>query len=230
MPPVFETEELKTTRGNGGGPRYPDFNDPGGRRWGDDGGPDGGRRSYVPGAGLLAMRFIMVSIAMLFVTVSFAYYERSRTGVNWKHIHVPPMLWLSTALILASGWALEVGRSALARKRAARYVHWLEITVVLGLAFLGSQLFALRELMAQGLYLRNNPHSSLFYVITAAHGLHLFCGIAALSWLLIQASRHPELVQADNARQGGRTAASALYWHFLTILWVALFLFLLVWP
>ena len=72
MAPVVETEERKLAGGNGGGPRGPDFNDPGGRGWGDDGGQDGYGRPYVPGAGLLAMRFMLVSIAVLFITVGFA--------------------------------------------------------------------------------------------------------------------------------------------------------------
>jgi len=228
MAPVLETEERKTAGGNGGGPRGPDSNDPGGRRWGDDGGQDGGR-PYVPGAGLLAMRFMLVSIAVLFITVGFAYFERSRSTVNWQHIRIPHLLWLSTALILASGWTLETARGALERKSNGSYVRWLEITVGIGLAFLGSQLFALRELMAQGLYLKHNPHSSLFYVVTGAHGLHLLGGIAALCYLLTRAALRPELIGLDR-RQRSRTAVSALYWHFLTILWLGLFLFLLVWP
>jgi len=230
MAPVLETEERKIAGGNGGGPRGPDFNDPGGRGWGDDGGQDGYGRPYVPGAGLLAMRFMLVSIAVLFITVGFAYFERSRSAVNWQHIQIPRLLWLSTALILSSGWALETARGALERKSNGSYVHWLEITVGIGLAFLVSQLFALRELMAQGLYLRHNPHSSLFYVVTGAHGLHLLGGIAALCYLLIRAYLRPELIRVDHRRQRSRTAVSALYWHFLTILWLGLFLFLLVWP
>jgi len=228
MAPVVETEERKVAGGRGGGPRGPEFNEPGGRRWGDDGGQD--HRPYVPGAGLLAMRFILVSIAVLFITVGIAYFERSRSTVNWQHIQVPPLLWLSTALILASGWALEIARGALERKKNTRYVLWLEITVGIGLAFLGSQLFALRELMAQGLYMRHNPHSSMFYVVTGAHGLHLLGGIAALCFLLIRAALRPDLIRADYRRQRSRTAVSALYWHFLTILWLGLFLFLLFWP
>jgi cytochrome c oxidase subunit 3 len=229
MAPALETEERKLADGNGGGPRGPDSNEPGGHRWGDDGGQDDYGRPSVPGAGLLAMRFLLVSIAVLFITVGFAYFQRSRTGVNWQHIRIPRLLWLSTALILASGWALETARGALERKSNASYVRWLQITVVLGLAFLGSQLFALRELTTQGLYLRHNPHSSLFYVITGAHGLHLLGGIAALCYLLIRAALRPELIRLDR-RQRSRTAVSALYWHFLTILWLGLFLFLLVWP
>lgn len=229
MPPVLETEERKLAEGSGGPPRDPYAGDGGGRRWGDDGDHAGRGRQYVPGAGLLAMRFMLVSIAMLFLTLGFAYFERSHTGLNWQHIHVPPLLWLSSALILASGWTLEFARSALDSRRRRGYTVWLGIAIGIGLGFLASQILALRELAGQGIYLHDNPHSSLFYVVTGAHGLHLLGGIAALSFLLVQASVHPDLLQAEFERQRGRMAVSALYWHFLTILWLGLFLFLLLW-
>ncbi len=226
MAPVVETEEPKLGGGGGGGPRGFDPYD---RRGG--GGDDGGQeRPSVPGAGLLAMRFMLVSISVLFLTLGLAYFERSRSAKNWRHIQVPHLLWLSTALILASGWALELARGALERKRSTRYVRWLEVTVAIGLAFLASQLFALRELFAQGIYLRHNPHSSLFYVFTGAHGLHLLGGIAALCYLLIRASRRPGMSGSNYRTLRSRTSVSALYWHFLTVLWLGLFVLLLVWP
>lgn len=227
MAPVVETEEPKLGGGNGGGPRGFDPNQGRGGGWGDDGGQD---QHYVPGAGLLAMRFMLVSIAMLFVTVGVAYFERSRSAVNWRHIQVPHLLWLSTALILASGWTLESARGALEKKKPRQYVRRLGITIGVGLAFLVSQLLALRELMGQGLYLRHNPHSSLFYVVTGAHGLHLAGGIAALGFLLVRASRRPVMSGSYYRQLRSRTGVSALYWHFLTFLWLGLFLFLLVWP
>ena len=84
---------ILTIRGGGGG--------------GDDDGNDG---RGVPGAGLLAMRFLLVSISMLFVTIGVAYHERAHSPVHWQHIQVPPLLWLSTGLILASTWTLEIAR------------------------------------------------------------------------------------------------------------------------
>jgi len=229
MPAVAETAELKLAGPNGGGPRGLD---PDGHGWGggDGGGEEGGRSRYIPGAGVFAMRFVLVSITALFVTIGLAYFERSRSPVNWQHIHVPPLLWLSTALILASSWTMESARGGLERRNSNRYAHWLEVTLGIGLAFLASQLFALRELIAQGIYLRHNPHSSLFYVVTGAHGIHLLGGMAALCYLLLRASVRPESVLLDFRRQRARAAASALYWHFLTVLWLGLFLGLLLWP
>jgi cytochrome c oxidase subunit 3 len=226
VPPVQETPEVKIGGPNGGGPHNHDPHGRGG--WG--GGDDGGNGQGVPGAGLLAMRFLLVSISALFATIGVAYYERAQSHSHWQHIQAPPLLWLSTGLILASTWTLEIARSAFERRNSLRYARWLEATVGIGTAFLASQLFALRELAGQGIYLRHNPHSSLFYVLTGAHGVHLLGGMLALCVLLVQAARRPEIVLFDFKRQRSRAAAAALYWHFLAGIWLCLFVCLLFWP
>jgi cytochrome c oxidase subunit III len=234
MAPVTETEESSASRvapplpadTSGGGP--PPIG-PLNRGWGGDG-DEGRDPRYIPGAGLLAMRFVLVSVTALFITVGIAYYERAQSAIGWEHIHVPRMLWVSTALILASGWMLEAARSAFERRDAARYVQWLEITVFGGLAFLACQVLALRELVGQGIYLQHNPHSSLFYVLTGVHGLHLLGGIAALLYLAWGAMRLQARSKFQVERQRTRTQITAIYWHFLTVLWLALFLGLLLWP
>src|SRR5712691_8540738 len=181
---------------------------------------EGGEPRYIPGAGLLAMRFVLASITVLFIAIGIAYFARSLSPLNWQRIRVPQLLWLSTALILTSSWTFEAARGSLDREASQRYVRWLAITVFIGLAFLACQLFALRELMAQGIYLRRNPHSSLFYVVTGAHGIHLLGGMAALCYLLIRASARPDVVRLDVLRQRTRVEICALYWHFLTVLWI----------
>lgn len=229
MPAVVETPEVKLGGPNGGGPHGhgPFDRGPYGRGGGDDH-PDDHRG--VPGAGLLAMRFLLVSISMLFVTIGFAYHERAKSAAHWQHIHVPPLLWLSSGLILASTWTLEIARAAFSRRNSVRYARWLAVTVGIGAGFLASQLFALRELASQGIYLRHNPHSSLFYVLTGAHGIHLLGGMIALVCLLVTAARRPEVVLFDFRRQTNRTEAAALYWHFLAGIWLCLFVALLFWP
>jgi cytochrome c oxidase subunit 3 len=226
MPSVLENPEVKLGGPHGGGPRDHGPFDPGGG--GGDG--DGNDGRGVPGAGLLAVRFVLVSISMLFVTIGVAYHQRAQSPVHWQHIRVPPLLWLSTALILASTWTLEIARAAFQRRNSLRYAHWLAVTVAMGAAFLASQLFALRELAQQGIYLKNNPHSSLFYVLTGVHGIHLLGGMVALVCLLVIAARRPEVALFDFRRQSGRTATVALYWHFLAGIWLCLFVCLLFWP
>jgi cytochrome c oxidase subunit 3 len=227
MPSVLEAPEVKLGGPNGGGPRGHGPFDRGGGGGGDGDGSDG---RGVPGAGLLAMRFLLVSISALFATIGVAYYERAQSAGHWQHIHVPPLLWVSTGLILASTWTLEIARGFFERKNSLRYAHWLLVTVGIGTAFLAAQLFALRELATQGIYLRNNPHSSLFYVLTGVHGIHLLGGMVALVCLLITAARRPEVVLFDFRRQSSRAAVAALYWHFLAGVWLCLFVCLLFWP
>jgi cytochrome c oxidase subunit 3 len=136
MPSALETELIKLAGTNGGGPHD---DGPGGNGGGgddDEGGRQDRDRWHVPGAGLLAMRFALVSIAALFVTIGIVYFARSRSGLNWQHIRVPNLLWLSTALILSSSWTLENARAWFDRKDSRRYARSLTVTMCIAVAFL----------------------------------------------------------------------------------------------
>jgi cytochrome c oxidase subunit 3 len=91
-------------------------------------------------------------------------------------------------------------------------MHWLTLTAVLGVAFLISQLTAWRELVRFGAFLAQNPHSTFFYLFTGLHGLHLIGGLVALLVLFLRRSPRRELVDSVT-----------YYWHFLGLLWIALF-------
>jgi cytochrome c oxidase subunit III len=216
-----------------GDPGPLDF-DPGGGGGGGGGGDDDNEAEHArpqnaPGAGRLAMQLVLVSISVLFITIAIVYFLRSRTPIRWEPVGVPGFLWLSTALILASSWTLEAARRAFARLQVSEYAWWVLITFFLGLGFLISQLLSLRQLIAQGIYLRRNPHSSLFYLVTGAHGLHLLGGMIALFYLIVRASLATGDVRAELGRQRTLMSVSTLYWHFLDALWVALFILLFVW-
>jgi cytochrome c oxidase subunit 3 len=138
------------------------------------------------------------------------------------------MLWLSTALILLSSATFEASRRLLKRGDDRGYRRWLLATVLLGLGFLLTQLLAWRELVAQGIYLNTNPHSSFFYLLTGMHGLHLVGGILMAAYLLARAWRRQSGRQARALRQDSANAA-AVYWHFMDGLWIYLFLLLFLW-
>jgi cytochrome c oxidase subunit 3 len=141
---------------------------------------------------------------------------------------MPRLLWLSTALIIGSSLTFRTACRSLKQGDNSGYTRWLLLTVVLGLAFLGSQLLAWRQLVQQGIYLAGNPHSTFFYLLTGVHGVHLLGGILALDYLLLRTRRWRPNREAEMKRQ---TAADvvALYWHFMDGLWVSLFLLLLLW-
>src|SRR5205085_10644710 len=97
------------------------------------------------------------------------------------------------------------------------------LTVMLGLAFLASQLMAWRQLVAQGIYVSSNPHSSFFYVLTGAHALHLLGGILGLDYLLLRSRRRLSEEHGEEKRLA-IVSSVALYWHFMGGLWIYLFL------
>ncbi|HMG73839.1 MAG TPA: cytochrome c oxidase subunit 3 [Pyrinomonadaceae bacterium] len=168
------------------------------------------------------------SILMLFVALTSAYIVRSASSNDWQPIAMPKVLWLSTALILISSMTMEVSRRSLKQQRDQAYGRWLIVTVVLGLAFLATQLFAWRQLVRQGVYLASNPYNSFFYLFTAAHGLHLLGGILALAYLLLRTTRKRNTVEGELRRAGAADAAT-IYWHFMDGLWVGLFFLLFFW-
>jgi cytochrome c oxidase subunit III len=194
---------------------------------GRDGHPGDSFR-YSPARYRIGVWVAIGSILMLFVALTSAYIVRSASSNDWQPIAMPKVLWLSTALILLSSITMEISRRSLKQQHDAGYGRWLFITTALGLAFLATQLLAWRQLVRQGVYMASNPYNSFFYLFTAAHGLHLFGGILALSYLLVRTTRKRDTVEGELRRIGAADAAT-IYWHFMDGLWVALFLLLFFW-
>jgi cytochrome c oxidase subunit 3 len=216
-----------TKGGRTGGNGSPGKGGPGG---GGGGGDDSARQFAPDQRYRIGMWVALCSITMLFTALTSAYIVRSRlsTANDWQPISMPHMLWLSTALILLSSVTFEASRRILKRGDTQRYRRWLSVTILLGLGFLLTQLLAWRELVAQGIYLKTNPHSSFFYLLTGVHALHLLGGILMSGYLLLRAWRQRSDLRAHVVSQDSANAA-ALYWHFMDGLWIYLFLLLFLW-
>lgn len=169
----------------------------------------------VPGLYRVGLTAICVSIFVFFAGLVLAYYARSSHPHYWAPIQLPGVLWASTALIAGASVTFEVARQVFRRGMWRMASGLLVVTACLGAGFLASQLTAWRELMDQGVFLVQNPHSSFFYLFTGLHGAHLLGGLIALSVVLLAKSKRRELVDVV-----------AYYWHFLALLWIALFLIL----
>ncbi len=175
------------------------------------------------------MLVALAAVLMMFTAFTSAYIVRAGTWNDWRPGPVPRLLWVSTGVIFLSSLAFEVARRTLKAGRTNIFRRWLLLTVMLGLGFLATQLMAWRELSAAGVYLSTNPHSAFFYVMTAAHGLHLLGGILALDYLLLRSWR-TRGGEANGARKRLAVVnAAALYWHFMFGVWIYLFLLLFLW-
>jgi cytochrome c oxidase subunit 3 len=171
---------------------------------------------------------VLAGVTMMFTALTSAYIVRASSSNDWRPLDAPRLLWLSTALIVAGSLTFEIAKRALKRGKGALYSRWLMLTVLLGLGFLASQFLAWRQLVAQGIYVSSNPHSSFFYVLTGAHALHLLGGILGLDYLLLRSRRRLSEEHGEENRLA-IVSSVALYWHFMGGLWIYLFLLLFLW-
>jgi cytochrome c oxidase subunit 3 len=206
----------------GGGPQEPGPND---KDW-----PPGWSRedAIVPAKYRIGMWVGLASILMLFMALTSAYILRQTKGINeyydWTAIRLPGLLWVTTAVLVASSVSIEVARRALRRNDYKRFNKWILLTTVLGALFVIGQLFAWRQLAAQGIYVNTNPHSSFFYLLTSLHGIHLLGGLIALAYVTVAAFRLRIGFKRRNAVE-----VTAVYWHFMDVLWVYLLALLYFW-
>jgi len=157
----------------------------------------------------------IATISMSFAAYTSALLVRGGTGGASLHLALPSILYVNTLILLSSSATIEA-----ARRRARAPGGWLLATLGLGLLFVGGQFLAWRDLRAQGFYLATTPGSSFFYVLTALHALHLLGGIAALGYVLWR------FRSASAAPPRQALEATALYWHFMDVLWLYLLLVL----
>jgi cytochrome c oxidase subunit 3 len=169
-----------------------------------------------PGMYRVGLIAICASIFAFFTALVIAYQWRSHMPPFWTPIRLPKTLLLSTGLILASSATFETGRRLFRRGNWRTASKLLLATAVLGAAFLAAQLTAWRQLVAQGAFLAQNPHSTFFYLFTGLHGVHLLGGMIAMLVVLLGRRKRRELVDVV-----------CFYWHFLGVLWIALYIVLL---
>ncbi len=220
-----ETPRLAHGGPGGRGPGRDNFDSNGGG--GDHGG--GGDFRFSPNVYQVGIIVALVSISAFFIALVLSYSFRLQTQIIWRHIRIPPLLWVSTALLGTSSLCFEAARHALRHGQTRNYTRLLEATTLLGFGFLTSQVLAWRELAEQGVYLAANPHGSMFYMFTGAHGIHVLGGLLSLLYLVIRSRRLALAAEQQFRHERAVTAAIALYWHFMAMLWAVLFYFLYRW-
>jgi len=172
---------------------------------------------------LTGLVLALAGILMFFLALISAFVVRKGLGGDWAATAVPHILWLNTAVLIASSLTLERARRGLPAGDLSGFRLWWGLTTVLGVAFLAGQIVAWRQLAEAGIFLASNPSSSFFYVLTGAHGLHLLGGVLALAVVGLRGEPPAaRLTRATAARVAG------VYWHFMGLLWVCLFLLLLL--
>ena len=188
----------------------------------------------------MGLAVAMTPIIMLFISFTAVYLIRRgflSLDLNnasyiqtWVPVRLPwRLLLVNTAVLIASSITIDMARREITREAALapvqsipgvslgdeRHFPWLALTTVLGLLFLGGQLFVWSKLSARGFHLVGGTSSSFVYILTAMHGLHLAGGILALMFANVAAVLHRPVETRRIV-----VDITSWYWHCMTGLWI----------
>ncbi|MGD1148674.1 MAG: heme-copper oxidase subunit III [Thermoanaerobaculaceae bacterium] len=187
------------------------------------GGPDtDDRAAPAPiGVGLLGMKLLILALSMLFVSSIIGYLVIRSRAAAWPPPGMPQLpsaLWVSTLIIVISSFTVQAAVRATRGDRQAALRTGMLLTTLLGVAFLVSQTLNWFALVAANLTARTNLYGFTFYMLTGLHAAHVVGGLIPLAVVTARAwaGRYSAAAHAG-------VAYTAVYWHFLTAVWVIMF-------
>jgi cytochrome c oxidase subunit 3 len=160
----------------------------------------------------------LASELMFFSGLFAAYFTLRSTNKVWpphgyKLDQVTALI--GTLLLVLSSGTMQWAVHNILRDRKKEFTRWLALTWLLGLAFVIIQAF---DWSGRNFSIHGSAYGSAFYVLTGFHGLHVIGGLLAM---LVMGGR------ARSKRFGARTAPSvemlSFYWHFVDVVWIALY-------
>ena len=173
---------------------------------------------------LFGLWIALGSIIMMFGAFTSAYIVRQAAG-NWLEFRLPDLFIFSTVVILLSSVSIQISYNAYKKQKERTYKLGLVVSLILGLTFLVLQYNGWMALFNMGVDMKINPSGSFLYVITGVHAAHILGGIAALIVALLHAFSLPFYY---SKQRKNRFQLVVHYWHFVDVLWVYLFVFLLM--
>ncbi len=178
---------------------------------------------------------IWLASELMFFAALFAAYFTIRSvspelwGQSTETLNVPFALANTTILVLSSltcqlgVFAAErgqVGRSgSLLQFRKWGLREWFILTYLMGSVFVAGQAVEYVELVAEGVTLSSSAYGSVFYLATGFHGLHVAGGL--LAFLLVLGRTY--LARKFTHEQAVSAIVVSYYWHFVDVVWIALF-------
>jgi cytochrome c oxidase subunit III len=173
----------------------------------------------IPLVGML----LFISSEVMFFGGLFATYFNARASFAGEWGPPPPapeLEFLPTALpitiiLLASSFTMHFGVRAISGGSINRLRMWLVVTLLLGLVFLAGQIYDYTQL---GFGMSDGVFATEFYTLTGFHGAHVFGGVVGLIILTARAG-----AGQFSARNHVAVEAVSYYWHFVDVVWIALF-------
>ena len=160
---------------------------------------------------------VFLAVAGSLFALFISAYSMRMNMVDWRTLPVPELLWFNTGVLVLSSAALQWAHVAARRDDMENVIIGLCAGGASAVTFLFGQLLAWQQLRTAGYVIASNPANAFFYLLTAAHGLHLLGGLIALGRTTAKVWRGAEVAQVRLSVE-----LCTIYWHFLLLVWLAL--------
>ena len=178
---------------------------------------------------ILGMLLFIASEVMFFAGLFAAYFNVRLTSLHWPplvneqeyesfNLHTPEHLLVAgtlTAILVLSSVTMQLGVWAIRRGDRTAFLRATGVTLLLGVIFLVGQVWDYTQLEFG---ITDTAFGSTFYTLTGFHGAHVLGGAVMLSVVLYRG-----LAGQFSARHHDAVEATSLYWHFVDVVWIALF-------
>ena len=170
--------------------------------------------------GLLGATALIVAESMFFLGVLSAWYYLQAVSLGaWPPADLRPREFslplINTVVILISAAALWWGERGIADGNKRRLIVGVSIAAGLGLLFMTLQTI---EFSGLGFRAQGSSYGSMFFALLVFHILRVFVGVGWMAVVLIRAAMH----QFD-AKRRTVVQACAMYWYFITVIWLIVF-------
>jgi cytochrome o ubiquinol oxidase subunit 3 len=177
---------------------------------------------HAAGAGtVLGFWIYLMSDCLLFASLFAAYAVlggNTAGGPSGRNLFDLPYVAVETLILLASSSTYGLAMLEMDRGQRRHVMGWLGATFLLGLSFVGMELFEFHRLVAQGAGPGRSAFLSSYFTLVGTHGLHVASGLLWMGVMMVQVAR-AGLTQATRTR----LKCLSLFWHFLDIVWICVF-------
>jgi cytochrome c oxidase subunit 3 len=163
------------------------------------------------------------------VTTNAAGSNQTLWDLSTEMLNVP-FSAVNTAVLVSSSFTCQAGVFAAERGKVGRsgsvlnvrgwgMREWFVLTYLMGAIFIAGQVTEYAELVKEGLTISSSPYGSVFFLTTGFHGLHVTGGLIAFAYVLARTF----MARKFTHEQAVSAIVVSYYWHFVDVVWIALF-------
>ncbi|WP_338791009.1 cytochrome C oxidase subunit III [Bernardetia sp. MNP-M8] len=182
---------------------------------------------------VMMMYLGVMGIFMAFTLLMLLFFNESLIKAVTHPIEFPYAFFISTIAIVSSSFFLEKARQQFYKDDFKKLRNNLLAVFGLGIVFLSLQIIGGYELHQNKIYLEGKTAGAYLYIISAFHMVHLMGGLIYLAILLNQYINKVDdgvqiLITVTNPYEKIKLQLLTIYWHFMDVLWVAIFVGFLI--